>query len=117
MIQQAMAQGNVEVTQGESRTIDLRGSGLREEIMGIMREHGIDADPGSGQQIDASSMPGMQQQILEALEQHGLDLGAIGGGDIQIEQSGASGFDVSSGDSGDGGDSASGDSGGGGGSD
>lgn len=69
MIQQAMADGNVQ--QDASQTIDLRGTGLREEILGIMAQHGI--DPASGQQIDASSMPEMQQQILDSLGRFGID--------------------------------------------
>ena len=88
MIQQAMAEGNVtqnpdgsysigniQIEQGSSQTIDMRGSGLREEILGIMSQHGIDAsNPGSqGQNIDPSTIPGMQQQILDALSKHGID--------------------------------------------
>ena len=82
LVQQAAAQGNIEVTQS---SIDLRGSGLREEIVGIMRQHGIDPESGSGASVDASAYGHMQQQMLEALQRHGLDLGGPGGASIQIE--------------------------------
>jgi hypothetical protein len=75
MVQQAAAQGNVEVDQS-SQTIDLRGTDLREEMVEIMKRHGIDPDSGAvpGSQIDASSMPQMQAEMLEALKRHGLDV-------------------------------------------
>src|SRR5688572_24241558 len=44
MIQKAIAEGNVTIEQGPSQTIDLRGSGIREEIFEIMKQHGIDPD-------------------------------------------------------------------------
>ena len=69
------ALGAVQIEQGQSQTIDMRGSGLREEILGIMREHGIDAESGSAEAVDASAMPEMQQQILEALARHGINPG------------------------------------------
>jgi Short C-terminal domain len=45
-----------------SQTIDLRGSGAREEIEQALRESGIDPDK-KGQTIDASSVPGLQEKI------------------------------------------------------
>jgi hypothetical protein len=60
------------------QTIDMRGSGLREEILGIMQQHGLDPESMSGQQVDASAMPAMQQQILEALGKYGIDPNASG---------------------------------------
>jgi hypothetical protein len=78
MIQQAMATGNVQISQGEPQTIDMRGSGLREEILGIMSQHGIDAEAGTASNIDASAYGDMQQQILAALAKHGIDPGASG---------------------------------------
>jgi hypothetical protein len=78
-IQQAIATGNVQITQGEPQILDMRGSGLREEIMQIMEEHGIDARAGTASQnIDASTYGNMQQQILEALAKHGIDPNASG---------------------------------------
>ncbi len=73
MIQQAIASGNVQITQGQSQVIDMRGTGLREQIMGIMSQHGIDPEnPGAQGAVDASAYGNMQQQILEALHQHGV---------------------------------------------
>jgi septum formation topological specificity factor MinE len=73
-MKQAAAQGDAEVTQS-SQTLDLRGTGLREEIVEIMKRHGIDPDSGSVQsaQINAASMPAMQAEMLEALKRHGID--------------------------------------------
>jgi|SRR5215213_8321930 len=45
-----------------NQTIDLRGTGAREEIEGALRESGIDPDKKS-QTIDASSVPGLQEKI------------------------------------------------------
>lgn len=74
-LQQAMAEGNVTVTQGPTQTIDMRGSPLGEEIKEIMRQHGIDPDGQgqSGQSFDAADFGDMQQQILAALVKHGVD--------------------------------------------
>jgi hypothetical protein len=83
MIQSAIAQGNVTVEQGPAQTIDMRGSGLREEIVGIMKSHGIDAEAGDAQaSIDAGDYGDMQKQILEALSKRGLNLGD---GGVQIQ--------------------------------
>jgi hypothetical protein len=77
MIKQAVQQGNV---QQSSQTIDMQGSGLREEIVEIMKRHGIDPETGATTgQIDAASMPGMQEEMLEALRRRGLDAGGPGG--------------------------------------
>ena len=40
-----------------SQTIDLRGTGQREEVERVLREHGIDPER-KGETIDASSVPG-----------------------------------------------------------
>jgi protein-tyrosine-phosphatase len=84
-LKQAAQQGNVDVTQS-SQTLDLRGTGLREEIVEIMKRHGIDPDSASvqGAQINAASMPGMQAEMLEALKRHGIDAGDAS---IQIDGS------------------------------
>jgi hypothetical protein len=88
MIAEAARSGNVQIQQGDSvefggaQTVDLRGSGLREEIMGIMERHGIDPDPASAQEIDAGQMPEMQMEIIDAIARQGVDLSAyLGGGD------------------------------------
>jgi hypothetical protein len=49
-----------------SETIDLRGSGARQEIEEALRESGIDPDK-KGQTIDASSVPGLQEKITGIL--------------------------------------------------
>jgi hypothetical protein len=73
MIQQAMATGNVQITQGEPQVLDLRGTGLREEIMGIMSQHGIDPENHAmNANVNAADYGDMQRQILEALGKHGV---------------------------------------------
>jgi len=79
LVQQAWQSGNVEVTQGENQVIDLRGSGLREQIIGALEQHGIDPNA-QGQQIDAGNVPGLQEQIMRALEDAGVDAGQLGAG-------------------------------------
>ncbi len=49
-----------------SQTIDLRGTGARQEIEEALRESGIDPDK-KGQTIDASSVPGLQEKITGIL--------------------------------------------------
>jgi hypothetical protein len=49
-----------------SQTLDLRGTGAREEIEEALRESGIDPDK-KGQTIDASSVPGLQEKITGIL--------------------------------------------------
>jgi septum formation topological specificity factor MinE len=84
-MRQAAAHGSPQVTQS-SQTLDLRGTGLREEIVEIMKRHGIDPDSGAvqGTQLNAASMPAMQAEMLEALKRHGID---TGGASIQIDSS------------------------------
>jgi hypothetical protein len=54
-----------------SETIDLRGSGQREEVEQVLREHGIDPEK-KGQTIDASEVPGLRKALLSALFGTGL---------------------------------------------
>jgi putative oligomerization/nucleic acid binding protein len=56
-----------------SQTIDLRGSGGREQIVEVLRAHGIDPDK-EGQTIDASSVTGLQEAIFSALGQAGVNI-------------------------------------------
>ena len=75
------SKADVEVEQS-SQTIDLRGSGAREEIVDALKKHGIDPDK-EGQTIDASSVPGLQEDILRALGEAGVQIpnaGGFGGG-------------------------------------
>jgi hypothetical protein len=78
MIQQAMAQGNVHVEQGAAQTIDARGTELGDEIREIMSQHGIEPGGAVASGVDANSLAGMQQQILQALAKHGIDSNAAG---------------------------------------
>jgi hypothetical protein len=65
-----------------SQTIDLRGTGAREDVEKVLREHGIDPDK-EGQTIDVSTVPGLKDAILGALGESGLKIpnaGGFGGG-------------------------------------
>ena len=65
-----------------SQTIDLRGSGHREEVERVLRDHGIDPDR-EGQTIDASQVPGLREALLKSSRGAGLripDAGGFGGG-------------------------------------
>jgi hypothetical protein len=72
-----------------SQTVDLRGTGAREDVEKVLREHGIDPDK-KGQQIDASTVPGLQKAILGALfGSSGMRIpnaGGFGGGISAPEQ-------------------------------
>jgi hypothetical protein len=86
MIQRAIAEGNVQIEQGQAETIDMRGTGLREEILGIMQQHEIDAESGAASNVDASAYGDMQRRLLEALARHGIDPAAGGTGlNLRIE--------------------------------
>jgi hypothetical protein len=64
---QSVSMGEPGWTQpGGSQTVDLRGTGKREEIQQVLREHGIDPDQ-KGQTIDASQVPGLRQALIKAL--------------------------------------------------
>ena len=87
MIQQAMASGNVQISQGEPQMIDMRGSELRRRDL---RDHEPARDrpraAPADQNVDASAYGDMQQQILEALAKHGIDPDASGSSvNFQIE--------------------------------
>lgn len=73
MIAQAIQSGSAQVST-ESHVIDMRGSGLREEITGMLSSPGIDVEEGGGREIDAGSVTGLQEQVLEALQRHGVDV-------------------------------------------
>lgn len=98
MMQQAFQSGDIQVTQGENQVIDLRGSGLRDEIIGALEQHGIDPDAAQGSEINASDRPGLQEQIMQALQDAGVDVGQFGNGtgEITIQGGDASGSDSGS---------------------
>ena len=64
---------------GSSQTLDLRGTGKRDQIQQVLREHGIDPDE-KGQTIDASQVPGLRSALLKALFGGVPNSGGIGGG-------------------------------------
>jgi hypothetical protein len=77
---QSVSMGESGWTQpGASQTIDLRGSGKREEIKGVLREHGIDPEK-KGQTIDASQVPGLREALLRVLFKGVPNSGGIGDG-------------------------------------
>src|SRR3954454_22114538 len=60
-----------------SQTINATGMGdLREEILDTLKEHGI--QPGTPQVIDASSVPGLSEEVMGALNQSGIWQKAFG---------------------------------------
>ena len=77
---QSVSMGEPGWTQpGSSQTVDLRGTGKREEIQEVLREHGIDPDQ-KGQTIDASQVPGLRQALMKALFRGVPNSGGIGDG-------------------------------------
>lgn len=83
MIQQAITSGNVQVQVGEPQTIDMRNTGLGDELREIMSRHGIDSESGSANQsIDAGAYGAMQQEILAALAKQGIGTQAPSGADF-----------------------------------
>lgn len=58
--------------ESSNQVIDMRGTGLREEILGVIAAHGIDA--GKPGEIDASSSDGLQQDIMAVLARNGIDV-------------------------------------------
>jgi hypothetical protein len=79
MIKQAYQSQNVQISHGE-HVIDMRGTtdgqALREQIMAAMQQAGIDPNqmPDNAQQVDASQYAGLQQNIMDVLAQHGVDV-------------------------------------------
>lgn len=79
---QALEQLGIDPSQASveqsKQTIDLRGTGAREQIVQALRDHGIDPDK-KGQTINAASVPGLQEAILNALGQQGVQIPGAGG--------------------------------------
>jgi hypothetical protein len=77
---QSVSMGESGWTQpGDSQTLDLRGTGKREEIQEVLRQHGIDPDQ-KGQTIDASKVPGLREALIKALFRGAPNSGGIGEG-------------------------------------
>jgi len=72
--QTAADHGSMEVN---GQVIDLRGSGLRQEILDAMEQHGADGTQ-QGTPIVVSAIPGFPEEILDALGRYGVDLGELG---------------------------------------
>ena len=56
-----------------SESIDLSDPDARDKVEDVLRDHGIDPDK-QGQQVDASTVPGLQKAILAALGVAGLKI-------------------------------------------
>ena len=66
--------GDAEVDRSSSsETVDLRGSGARDEVLEVLRQHGIDPDR-ENQRIDASSVEGLQEAVFKVLGAAGVQL-------------------------------------------
>jgi hypothetical protein len=77
---QSVSMGEPGWTQpGESQTIDVRGTGKRDEVKQVLREHGIDPDE-KGQTIDASKLPGLRGALMKVLLGQVPNSDGIGGG-------------------------------------
>jgi hypothetical protein len=81
---QSVAMGEEGWTKPETtQTIDLRGTGAREQVLDVLRRHGIDPDK-PGQTIDASTVPGLQNALTSVLRSgFGIQIpnaGGFGGG-------------------------------------
>ena len=87
--------GEVQVEQGASQTVDLRGTGAREELLEVLRQHGIDPDK-KGQQIDASTMPGLQDAIFKVLGAAGIQIPGMADGPGTTVAAGPGGMRVAS---------------------
>jgi hypothetical protein len=61
----------------QSEVVDLHGTDLGEQIRHTLAEHGI--EPDSGKVVDASSVPGLSEESLGALNQSGVLQQALGG--------------------------------------
>ncbi len=71
-------------SQVSSQVFDLRGSGMREEILAAVEKHGVPTDgsavigmAGAVDQ-DPNDMMGLQSDILGVLAKHGIDLEKMG---------------------------------------
>lgn len=81
---QQFQQGSPGATQVSSQTYDLRGSGMRDEILAALQKHGIPTDGRSAIGVagaideDPHDMMDLQGDILGILAKHGIDTGRLG---------------------------------------
>jgi Short C-terminal domain len=73
-----MGEGGWTSVPGGTRSVDLRGTGAREEIVKLLRERGMDPDA-KDQRIDASAVPGLRDAIIGILGKHGVQIPGVGG--------------------------------------
>jgi hypothetical protein len=90
--QQALGELGIDPSEAEveqtKQTIDLRGSGHREQVEEVLRQHGIDPER-KGQTVDASKVPGLPKALLSVLFGGGMRIpnaGGFGGGISGPEQ-------------------------------
>jgi hypothetical protein len=77
---QSVSMGETGWTRPDAKqTIDLRGTGAREDVEQVLREHGIDPEK-KGQTIDASKVPGLREALLRVLARGVPNSGGFGRG-------------------------------------
>jgi len=82
MVGQALSSGQFQIQQTDRQTIDLRGTpdgqALREQIESAMRQAGVDPDSTpAGANVNAADYGDLQQQILQTLQSHGVDVSGV----------------------------------------
>jgi hypothetical protein len=82
---QSVSMGESGWTDPSSETIDLRGTGARDDVEEVLREHGIDPDE-KGQVIDASKVPGLRSALLRVLVGNVPNSDGFGGGVSQSKR-------------------------------
>jgi hypothetical protein len=75
MIARAISSGQAQIST-ESHVLDMRGSGLRDEILGLLAGRGV--DPIREGQVNLDGSSGTGQELLELLRRHGIDPSAGG---------------------------------------
>jgi len=78
MVSAAIGSGQLQIQHSERQTVDLRGTpegqALRGQIESAMRQAGVDpAMAAEGAELNAVDYAGLQEQVLKALEGHGID--------------------------------------------
>jgi hypothetical protein len=76
---QSVSMGEFGWTSTSRQRIDLRGTGARQDVERVLREHGIDPEK-KGQVVDASEVPGLRQALLRVLAGRIPNAGGVGDG-------------------------------------
>lgn len=98
-----MQAGGMQAPQSEAHVVNAGGSDLGKQLVDVMKAHGVDPETANATgPIDASSMPAMQADMLQVLQQNGIDVGDASGFTIESgsSDSGSGGFDSGSSDGG-----------------